>query len=222
VLALPHADAEVRGLARAAVALDAPSISTQLLDALDRDGVAVTWDRLIRPVLVAVGDRWEATGRGVDVEHLLSECALGALRTVALRALHANHAPPVLLACVPEEQHSLPLAALAAALGERNIPTRFLGARVPLDALSAAVRRLRPAVLVLFSQLPATADPGAVAAVPPLRPAVRVLLAGAGWHPHAAPPRAEFVADLPAAVERVSAALYRARANSNPAPDDAE
>ena len=35
---------------------------------------------LLVPVLAGVGDRWRSTGAGVEVEHLLSECAEAALR----------------------------------------------------------------------------------------------------------------------------------------------
>ena len=54
----------------------------------------------------------------------------------------ACRSPRTLLACADEEQHSLPLEALAAALAERGIGARLLGARVPPDALREVEAKL--------------------------------------------------------------------------------
>ncbi len=62
----------------------------------------------------------------------------------------------VLMACVESEHHTLPLAALAAALGTHRIPVRMLGAATPTQSLVRAVRDVRPAAVVLWSQRPDT------------------------------------------------------------------
>ena len=82
VLPLGSVDPTTRGLARAAQALDAPRVSAILGEALSRQGVAMTWETLLVPVLLGIGRRWEGGQVGVDVEHLLTECVLGALREV--------------------------------------------------------------------------------------------------------------------------------------------
>jgi DNA-binding transcriptional MerR regulator len=116
VLPLGAVDPTTRGLARAAQALDAPRVSAIVGEALSRDGVATTWETLLVPVLLGIGRRWEGGQGGVDVEHLLSECVLSALRDAG------RHQPPpvsgrvVILASAEEEQHTLPIHAVAAAL----------------------------------------------------------------------------------------------------------
>ena len=157
MLALPGGTAEIRGLARAAMALDAGSIRVAVERAVAEHGVIPTWTELLCPVLVAVGERWAATGEGVEVEHLLAETAGSALRAVSI-APEPRNGRPVLLACAPEEQHSLPLAALAAALAERGIGARLLGGGLPLPALRAAVRRTGPAALMVWAHAPGSAD----------------------------------------------------------------
>ncbi len=180
VLALPDAGERTRGLARAAMALDAATVSTTVRTALDELGVVRAWDEVIVPVLTGIGVRWEATGQGVDVEHLMSECVIGALLTVpAARVRSAGGA--VLLSSAEEETHSLPLYALAAALGERGVPNRLLGARVPRDALAAALRRVGPQAVFLWSQRPATGDPSQLTELPSLRPRPAVVVGGPGW-----------------------------------------
>ncbi|MGI8682168.1 MAG: MerR family transcriptional regulator [Mycobacteriales bacterium] len=206
VLALPAAGAGVRGLARAAMALDASAMTEQLTAAIAAAGVVATWETLLRPVLVAIGERWEATGDGVDVEHLLSQCTSGALGRHAGSLTAAANLRPVLLTCVAGELHTLPLDALAAALAERRIATHVLGAAVPVRAMRSAVRRIGPAALFVWSQLPATGDPAQLAAVPATRPAVTVIAGGPGWPEARLPPRVRFAADLLAAVALIERA----------------
>jgi DNA-binding transcriptional MerR regulator len=206
VLALPGGSTETRGLARAAMALDAASIRVAVERAVAEHGVIPTWTELLCPVLVAVGERWAATGEGVEVEHLLAETAGSALRSVS-RAPEPPNGRPVLLACAPEEQHNLPLAALAAALAERGIGARLLGGGLPLAALRAAVRRTGPAALMVWSQATTSADVQVLDALPVLRPAVAVLAGGVGWVGRRLPARVTYVPDLPAAVGLVTRAV---------------
>ncbi|MFE9682261.1 MerR family transcriptional regulator [Streptomyces sp. NPDC006285] len=162
--ALPLGDArqECRGLARAAVRLDAPALDGRLTSAVERYGLTVAWEEVMMPTLHAVGRRWASSGdRYVEVEHLLSWHVSTALRRVTplCRAGLSDTAPgPVVLACVPGEQHTLPLEALNAGLAQQGLPTRMFGAAVPAEALTAAVRRLGPAAVFLWAQVRSTAS----------------------------------------------------------------
>jgi len=94
----------------------------------------------------------------------------------------------VLLAGMPREQHVLPLTVLAAVLAERGIPCRPLGADLPANALADAVRRTAPAAVVLWSQVPETADADVVTGLPRTRPRHRLLVGGVGWDETLLPP----------------------------------
>ena len=206
VLALPGGSAESRGLARAAMALDAVSMRAAVDRAVAEHGVIPTWTELLCPVLVAVGERWAATGEGVEVEHLLAETADSAFRAVST-APEPRNGRPVLLACAPEEQHSLPLSALAAALAEQGIGARLLGGGLPLAALRAAVRRTGPAALMVWAHAATSADARLLDALPVLRPPVTVLAGGVGWIGRPLPARVSYVPDLVSAVGLVSRAV---------------
>jgi DNA-binding transcriptional MerR regulator len=205
VLALPGSSPDVRGLARAAMSLDAAAVTATIRRSLRDVGVAATWHGLVGPVLNGVGERWEATGEGVEVEHLLAESALAALRGSA--APEPLGSPRVLLACTPDDYHSLPLHVLAAALAEQRIASRNLGGAVPPDALADAVRRVGPSVLFLWSSLRGTGDPAQLADVPVTAPAASILVGGAGWWLEDLPPRAAYSRDVPHAVELVTQRL---------------
>jgi DNA-binding transcriptional MerR regulator len=160
--------AAARGLARSAVRMDQAQVLELLEAALERDGVIGAWEEVITPALLAVGRKWtETSGRYVEVEHLLS-WSVGVALHRRLPAPGASTVPfsrTVLLACAPEEWHSLPLEVLHAALAERGVPTRMLGAAVPGEALREAARRIQPAHIVVWSQTPRTADPACLSAV---------------------------------------------------------
>ncbi len=204
VVALPTAGERTRGLARAAMALDAAAVSTTIRSSLREHGVIRTWDDLLAPALTGIGRRWEATGEGVDVEHLLSECVIGAMSSVRPGPGRPG-ARAVLLASAEEEMHSLPLYALAAALAERGVPSRLLGARVPRDALAAAFRRVGPPALFVWSQSAATGDPGQLVELPSLRPRPSVVVGGSGW-PQRLPPGVVRAESLPEALGALLAA----------------
>lgn len=205
VLRMPGAEAAVRGLGRAAMALDATAVTEAVRAELARRGVTETWDEVLRPVLAAVGARWAATGQGVEVEHLLSDCVTTALREVATTQQEGPR--PVLLACAPDDQHALPLHVLGAALAERGHASRTLGAAMPADALAAAVRRTGPAALFLWSQLSTTADPTVLDRLPTTRPATALVVGGPGWIGAELPARVTRADDLKSAVALVEQAL---------------
>lgn len=204
VVAIPGGTPNARGLARAAVALDADSCRSIVGETLDRRGLVWTWDHLLAPVLVGIGQKWEVSGRGIDVEHVLSEAIQAEFSERVSRA-PATSAATILLAAAPNELHVLPLWALAAGLAERHVAMRMMGARTPADALGQAMRRTGPGGVLMWSQTAETGDPVVLAELPDLRPEPLVLLGGPGWWP-VEPPRGQRVSDLSEAITLLSRA----------------
>jgi DNA-binding transcriptional MerR regulator len=202
VVALPYGTPQSRGLARAAMALDTFEMTRLLRDALRRDGAVATWTSMIIPVLRSLGERTLITGDGIDVEHAFSEVVLGALRGVVHDLQQPRNTSPVLLACADGDYHSLPLHALAAALAERQVACLTLGSGMPPHALSAAVRRTGPSVIVLFARMEG-ADAGPTQMLRRQRPAPAIVLAGPGWQTSTIPPFARQAASLEQAIDEV-------------------
>ncbi|WP_392972196.1 MerR family transcriptional regulator [Streptomyces sp. LN245] len=189
---------EGRGLARAAVRLDARAVQERLATAVRTHGLAMAWEDVMVPALRAVGRKWESSGdRYVEVEHLLTWHVSATLRHAYVSA--TGHGPPaavspVLLACTPGEQHALPLEALDAALAERRVPAVTLGGSVPPEALMAAVQRVGPPAVVLWSQSWSTANLPLARHLAATRWGVRgartrsrILLCGPGWNTQPGP-----------------------------------
>jgi hypothetical protein len=204
---MPDGTPRSRGLARAAMSLDTYETHRMLRDAVRRHGVVPTWNTMIMPVLRALGERTSATGDGIDVEHAFSEVTLGVLRAAADGLRQPPNSGTVLLACAESDLHSLPLHALAAALAEREIPTRMLGSGLPGHALSACVRRTGPSVIVLYARMPG-ADASDTYGLRRQRPSPTVILGGPGWRPETVPTFARTASSLAEAVGEVLLAVH--------------
>lgn len=193
-------DPAAHRLACSAIELDGPNVRALLREWVRRAGTFHVWEALVRPVLVAIGEQWTDLPHGVAVEHLLSRVAAGVLGEVAHTADRATRPPGVLLACVPEEQHDLPLVALAAALAERGIACALLGARTPTISLSEVAARQCPMVTVLHAQMPELAH-GAL--LTSWRGPGALLACGPGWSRTYLPDSVTWVDGLAAAVDSV-------------------
>lgn len=188
------------GLRRAVMALDTSRLD-RILDAAMADDVVAAWTGLICPVLRQIGLRHARTGAHVEAEHLFSHAVSRALARVDRPGTPAT----VLLACTGEEQHTLALEALAAALATRGVASRMLGARVPTDALVAAVRRTGPTALVLWAHAPGTANAETLRAVLGVRPRPALIaVGGPGWDRRTLPAGVAAPADLPQALALVT------------------
>ncbi|MFB8384830.1 MerR family transcriptional regulator [Streptomyces rubiginosohelvolus] len=210
---------ECKGVARAALRLDAAALDHLLEAAIAKYGIVSAWVEVMMPTLQAVGRKWESSGeRYIEVEHFLSWHVSGALRRCTPIA-EVRPGGLTLIACVPEDGHTLPLEALAAALSERGLQVRMFGPALPAPSLIAAVRRTGPAAVALWAQSRTTASPPLARRVSEMEWGVRgarrrptVLTLGPGWmgqkvpgllHP---PGLAEAVAATEAIVRRQAVA----------------
>lgn len=194
-------------LARAAMTLDSRTVYDWMEASLARNGVPWTWERLVMPVFETICDRQAESGASVEIEHLFSDRLLAALIRLTARPARPVNTRPVLLACAEDEQHSLPIYALAATLTtDHRVETRVLGARTPYPALADAMRRLGPSVVFVWSQLPATGDPAPLASLPVLRPPSLVVAGGMGWR-EGLPTSVRHVTSFQDALTRVLTAL---------------
>ncbi|WAZ19065.1 cobalamin B12-binding domain-containing protein [Streptomyces cinnabarinus] len=210
-LRLGDARQECKGVARAALRLDAAALDELLATAIEEHGLIAAWTEVIVPTLQAVGRKWERSGeRYVEVEHFLSWHISCALRRGLPPAVAHRPGATTLLACVPGENHTLPLEVLAAALAERGLPVRMFGGAVPVESLVAAVRRTGPAAVGLWAQSRTTASRPLAQHVAAMEWGVRgarrkpvVLTLGPGWAGRTVTglPRPSGLAEAVAAVE---------------------
>lgn len=184
------AASSVEALVAAAVALDSAAATGIVAAGLDEHGVIDTWELLGLPALAGLDPVVADDSGCADSQLLLSWVLATCLRRTGTPEDAPGHRP-VLLACAPDEHHTLGFDVLHAALAERRVPARMLGAAVPDTALRHAAARLRPSAVAVWAQRPDTAR---TALLTGLSTHAGVLLAaGPGWRQ----------VDLPATVTRV-------------------
>jgi hypothetical protein len=194
-----------RTLACAALALDAAAMAGILAGAIRAAGVLGSWNHVVGPVLGGLGHLPSGSGLVVAAERLLGRAVFEAF--VAVPRPGPGVPARVLLACAEAELETLALEAIAAALAEAGTACCFLGAATPREALDRAVRRIRPAVTVVWSETSATADPAQLRSLLNQHASGSLLAAGPGWATTALPAAITHPADLTDAVIAVLGAL---------------
>lgn len=120
--------------------LDAAGIDQLLESAWLRLGCLCTMQEVVLPLLVEVGQRWQAGRLGIHHEHLFSSRMTSFLvRKWQPLSDHAN-GPLVVLATPPGEEHELGLHLAALYLALEGCRVLFLGQNTPSDAVLQAVR----------------------------------------------------------------------------------
>jgi methanogenic corrinoid protein MtbC1 len=116
--------------------------------------LARTFDEVLRPALIEIGERWTAGSLTVAQEHELTELVRDIVAQLTLRHLPGETTPiAIVAACVAGERHDLGLRMVCGMLRERGIEVHFLGADVEHRFLVEAVQRLAPAAVLLSVSL---------------------------------------------------------------------
>jgi DNA-binding transcriptional MerR regulator len=148
------AESGIGALLEALLRFDDVGANRELDDLLSRLSTEAVVRSVVVPALREIGDRW---GRGevtVAQEHFASNALRARLLGLA-RGWGLGVGPSVVLACVPGEQHDLPLVVLGLALRERGWRVTFLGADTPTDGLGEVMERVRAVGVVLSAHDPA-------------------------------------------------------------------
>jgi MerR family transcriptional regulator, light-induced transcriptional regulator len=177
-------DAELIGQFREALVAGQQTDAELIAQDAFADGMALAdlYVDVMFPGLCEVGERWASGDLSVADEHL----ATSIVETVMGRLTRAVGPPPrtrdrILMAGVELEGHVVGLRMLADLAEAAGFDVRYLGASVPLDALSDLVSRLRPNIVCL-SVSTATPTSSLTEALDLLaeRPELQVLIGGSG------------------------------------------
>jgi MerR family transcriptional regulator, light-induced transcriptional regulator len=138
---------------------------------------AVIRDVLL-PYLYDIGQRWAAGEVSVAQEHFVSAFTHSRLLSFA-RGWDRGLGPRAVLACAPDEQHTLGLIAFGIALHQLGWRITYLGADTPVSAIAEAADRVAPRLTTVAAAIPHRIEP----LIPQLRDLAvgqTVALGGAG------------------------------------------
>jgi DNA-binding transcriptional MerR regulator len=125
---------------------------------LDRQLAVLSVEAVVQgtivPALREIGVRWERGEVSVAEEHFASNVLRARLLAMA-RGWDEGLGPIVVLACVPGEQHDLPLVVLGLGLRDRGWRVTFLGADTPIAGVTGVAERVGARAVVLAALEPA-------------------------------------------------------------------
>lgn len=136
--------------------LHTQSISEALQQSLLTHGLVVTVEQVILPALREIGRQWADGSSDVAHEHLLAGAVQSWLSAQQQRANPPTRSGAVVLACGPEDQHTLALEALAVLLADQGFHCRYLGAKTPVSSLVLAAQRPPARAVVVVAHLDQT------------------------------------------------------------------
>ncbi|MBV9336369.1 MAG: cobalamin B12-binding domain-containing protein [Solirubrobacterales bacterium] len=141
------------------------------LDAFDESGAEQALQQLLSeyaplavirdvvvPYLHEVGERWAAAHMTVAQEHFASNFLHSRLLALA-RGWDCGLGPHALLACSPDELHTLGLICFGVALHSHGWKITYLGAATPVEMVSDVASRLRPDLITVSVSVTGRLEP---------------------------------------------------------------
>jgi len=104
---------------------------------------------VIQPAMVELGQRWHDGLLPTTTEHYASSYVQGRLRSLLSLAGQPRHAPGVIIACAPLDQHELGALMLAVLLRRRGYRIFYVGANTPVADLVEMGRRHQPSAMMV-------------------------------------------------------------------------
>ncbi len=132
---------------------DPAAVRTHLGEAYAELGLGPCLDDVLLPAMQQVGLWWQTGRCTVEDEHLTTESARAWMETIGTSAPAPSRAGTIVLACGPTDLHTIGLEALGLLLRHEGWGCRLLGARVPVPAVTAAVRATSARAVVIVAHL---------------------------------------------------------------------
>jgi DNA-binding transcriptional MerR regulator/methylmalonyl-CoA mutase cobalamin-binding subunit len=107
---------------------------------------------LLQKAIAQIGEGWYRGEVTVQQEHFCSALAVRRLEALVMAAPPPTRPGRVLVACPPQENHTIGLLLLAFLLRRRGWEVTYLGANVPLDRLETTVAATNPELAIVAAQ----------------------------------------------------------------------
>ena len=116
-------------------------------------------DLVIRPAMHEIGDRWSRGEIGIDQEHRASYETLEALAMLQLQIrIKPSSGHSVICATLGDELHEIGLRCAHYLFESEGWDSRYLGSRIPADAINASIVHWKPDIVCLSSTYGAPGD----------------------------------------------------------------
>ncbi len=136
----------------ACLAYDENAATQALSQAFARFSVETVCLDLLCRALRQLGEDWHSCDAAVQQVHYATGLAMQRIEILFGASPLGSRPGQLLLACPPEEQHSIGLAVLQLFLRRRGFSTINLGGNVPLNEMEKTVQKTRPDLVILSAQ----------------------------------------------------------------------
>ena len=117
------------------------------------------YDLVVRPAMNEIGDRWSRGEIGIDQEHRASCETLEALAMLQLQIrIKPSSGHSVICATLGDELHEIGLRCAHYLVESEGWDSRYLGSRIPADAINASIVHWKPDIVCLSSTYGAPGD----------------------------------------------------------------
>lgn len=118
----------------------------------------VVTERLLTPLIVELGRRWESMDGNIAEEHFFGFYLRSKLGARFHHRVRRTSGPRLLACCLPGDQHEIGLLLFALAANDMGFQVVILGANMPLDELPDVIRKADCDALVLSSTVQPPAE----------------------------------------------------------------
>lgn len=139
----------INGMIAAVICFDEAGLERIYGEALSHYPVRVVTEKLLTPLLVELGERWETKKGSIAEEHFFGFYLRNKLGARFHHRPQSQTGPRLMLACLPGDLHEIGLLLFALEACDHGFQTVLLGANMPLDELPAAVSKTKSEALVL-------------------------------------------------------------------------
>ncbi|MDP9197799.1 MAG: MerR family transcriptional regulator [Pseudomonadota bacterium] len=140
-------------MAAAIAQFDEPELDRIYDEALSVYPIEKLTSQLILPLLVQLGERWEAVSGAIAEEHFFAMHLRSKLGARLQHRMRYAHGPRIVAACAPGEQHDIGLLLFALEAQAAGLRTVLLGANTPLPDVAIAQRRSGSQAIVVSSSI---------------------------------------------------------------------
>jgi len=144
-----HWSAYMHSMISAIIAYDENRLEELYNEVLSLYPIELVTNKLLKPLLVELGLRWESEKGKVAEEHFFAFYLRNKLGSRFHHRRQHGQGPLLLLAGLPGEYHEIALLLFALAANERGYRLLTLGTNMPLDELSYVARKVQCDAIVL-------------------------------------------------------------------------
>jgi MerR family transcriptional regulator, light-induced transcriptional regulator len=136
-------------IVQAVAAYDPHHIEGAVRHAMALGAAAVVFERVFRPAMIEIGQRWHDGVFSVGQEHMATSIVEAATASMLRLVAREDAERTAVVACFADDTHTMPILGFALHMAAWGFDVVRLGARTPPHAIRQAVEELEPSIVGL-------------------------------------------------------------------------